>query len=49
MGDKNKFVSCRWMGLIATSLELYCINCFGGKKAFFVCFTVRYNNFGVEF
>ena len=47
---KNKFVFCRWMGLITTSLELYCINYFGGiRKNTFVCFTVGCSNCGVEF
>ena len=47
MGDKNKFVSRRWMGLITTSLELYKL--FLRRENTFVCFTVGYNNFGVEF
>ena len=47
VGDKNKFVSRRWMGLITTSLELYKL--FLRRENTFVCFTVGYNNFGVEF
>ena len=46
MGDENKFVSRRWMGLITTSLELYKL--FLRRENIFVCFTVGYNNFGVE-
>lgn len=42
-------ISWRWIGLITASLELNCINYFGGKNTFFACFTVGYNNFGVEF
>ena len=29
---KEIFISCRWLGLITTSLELYCLNHFQAKN-----------------
>jgi len=29
---KETFISCRWLGLITSSLELYCLNHFEAKN-----------------